>query len=154
MTQGSAAIRSGGLPDLPALVRLLQSAGLPTEDLAGGTALDLLVIESDRSIIGAIGLERFEKSALLRSLVVAPEYRHHGLGRQLVERLEQHAHVSGVDRLVLLTETAQKFFAALGYAVVDRESIPDPVKRSAEFRSLCPVTAACMTKSLSPLKHD
>jgi len=149
MTRAPAAIRTGGLPDLSALVRLLQSAGLPTEDLADVTALDLVVIENDGAIVGAIGLERFEKSALLRSLVVAPEHQRHGLGRRLVERLERDAHNSGIDRLVLLTETAERFFASLGYSVSDRQSVPDAVRRSAEFRTLCPVSAVCMTKSLS-----
>ena len=141
-------MRAGGLPDLPAVVRLLQAAGLPTADLRGAPAFDLWVIEADAALIGAIGLKRFEKSALLRSLVVVPEYRRHGLGRQLVEQLERVARMSGIDRLVLLTETAEGFFAGLGYSVTDRESVPAAVKGSAEFRTLCPVSAACMTKSL------
>jgi amino-acid N-acetyltransferase len=50
--------------------------------------------------------------------------------------------------LVLLTQTAEPFFARLGYSVVDRVYVPDEVKASAEFRSLCPAAATCMTKSL------
>lgn len=154
MTQPAAAIRTGGLPDLPVLVRLLQSAGLPTGDLTRTAALDLWFIEADGSIIGAIGLERFEKSGLLRSLVVAPEHRRHGLGRQLVERLERDAHNSGIDRLVLLTETAEGFFAGLGYSVTDRQLVPDAVRGSAEFRSLCPASAVCLTKSLPTVPQE
>ena len=149
MTQALAAIRRGGLPDLLVLMRLLQSAGLPTEDLTRTTSIDFWIIEADGSIVGTIGLERFEKSGLLRSLAVAPEHRRHGLGRQLVERLERDAYNSGIDRLVLLTETAERFFAGLGYSVTGRQSAPDAVRGSAEFRNLCPASAVCMTKSLS-----
>jgi amino-acid N-acetyltransferase len=149
MTSSRTAIRAGGPADLPAVVHLLRLAGLPTEDIAGATALDLWVLEAEGSLIGLISLERYEKCALLRSLVVAPGHQRRGLGRQLVEKLQHDARVSGVDQLVLLTETAEKFFAGLMFTVVDRNSVPDAVTRSAEFRSLCPASAVCMTKSLS-----
>jgi N-acetylglutamate synthase-like GNAT family acetyltransferase len=148
MNQWPAAIRSGSPPDLQALVRLLQAAGLPTEDLAGACALDLWVIDAEGSLIGAIGLQRFGKCALLRSLVIAQAHRRRRLGRQLVERLERDARAAGVDQLVLLTETAEGFFAGLGYSVADRQSVPDSIRGSAEFRTLCPLSAVCMTKSL------
>jgi amino-acid N-acetyltransferase len=56
---------------------------------------------------------------------------------------------AGIRRLVLLTETAASFFERLGYAVIDRQSVGAAVKESAEFRSLCPASAVCMTKSLN-----
>jgi N-acetylglutamate synthase-like GNAT family acetyltransferase len=56
----------------------------------------------------------------------------------------------GVAQLVLLTETAEPFFRRLGYTVIERGTAPSVVADSAEFRTLCPVTAVCMTKRLSP----
>ena len=50
---------------------------------------------------------------------------------------------------MLLTETADDFFSALGYRVVARESVPEAIRRSAEFRALCPASATCMRKALS-----
>jgi amino-acid N-acetyltransferase len=53
-----------------------------------------------------------------------------------------------VMQLVLLTQTAQSFFERLGYGVIDRALSPEAVRTSAEFRSLCPASAVCMTKTL------
>jgi amino-acid N-acetyltransferase len=47
-----------------------------------------------------------------------------------------------------LTETAEGFFRGLGYHVIDRGYVIEELKQSAEFRSLCPASAVCMTKSL------
>jgi amino-acid N-acetyltransferase len=52
---------------------------------------------------------------------------------------------------VLLTQTAEAFFERHGYQVADRDHVPDEIKQSAEFQSLCPSSAICMTKSLLSL---
>jgi N-acetylglutamate synthase-like GNAT family acetyltransferase len=104
------------------------------------------VIEVGRSLRGAICLEPFGYEGLLRSLVVAPDVRTHGLGRSLVAQLESDARAEGVRKLVLLTQTAEKFFAKLGYQIVSRDEISNAVKESAQFRSLCPASATCMAK--------
>ena len=142
-------IRSGQGADLPAVLALLQGAGLPTADLTSAQALHLWVLEAEESLFGVIGMERFGACALLRSLAVAPSYRQRGLGHQLVARLERDAQADGVEQLVLLTETAEKFFRAIGYEVIDRRHVPEEIKQSAEFRSLCPASAVCMTKLLT-----
>jgi amino-acid N-acetyltransferase len=132
---------------MPAVLKLLQSAGLPTSDLMSAQQLQLWVLNID-SLQGVVALERFGTEALLRSLAVAPEYRRRGLGRKLLARLELDARVDGILRLVLLTETAESFFACLGYRTVDRQSVSEALKQSAEFRSLCPASAVCMSKTL------
>ncbi len=130
---------------------LLEGAGLPTADLTSSPGLQLWILEEgDSSIVGAIALERSSgNEALLRSLVVVPASRGRGFGQQLVARVEQDSREAGIQRLVLLTETAEGFFKHLGYAVIDRRSAGDAVKQSAEFRSLCPASAVCMAKSLN-----
>ena len=140
-------IRRGEPDDLPAVLALLQSAGLPTADLTSAQRLHLWVLKTD-SLQGVIALERFGSEALLRSLAVAPEYRRHGLGHELVARLELDARADGIEQLVLLTETAERFFRDLGYEAIDRQSVSDGLKQSAEFRSLCPAYAVCMRKAL------
>jgi amino-acid N-acetyltransferase len=142
------AIRRGETVDLPAVLKLLQGAGLPTEDLSSAPGLHLWVLEVEESLVGVIGLERFGASALLRSLAIAPEHRRRGWGQQLVDRLEHDASGAGVQRLVLLTETGKEFFHKLGYEILDRRCVSDDVQQSAEFRSLCPALALCMSKSL------
>jgi amino-acid N-acetyltransferase len=147
-------IRRSQGADLAAVLALLQGAGLPTDDLTGAPGLHLWVLEAKESLFGVIGMQRFGAKALLRSLAVAPSYRQRGLGHQLVARLERDAQVNGVEQLVLLTETAEAFFRAIGYQVIDRRYVPEEIQRSAEFLSLCPASAHCMTKSLVPPSGD
>ena len=129
---------------------LLGDAALPVEDLQ--TAPVRLWVARDGSrVVGCVGLERYGSSALLRSLVVATAYRRAGLGQELVFTLERAARDSGVKLLALLTQTAEPFFTRLRYAVIDRAYLPDEMLQSAQFRSLCPSSATCMTKSLHRL---
>lgn len=140
--------------DRPIVRSLLVEARLPVADL--DTAPDLtfwVVRDASGRPVGAIGLERHGDAALLRSLVVTPGQRLHGLGRTLVRALEEHANATGVAQLVLLTETAETFFRRLGYAVIGRERAPLAVASSAEFRTLCPSTAVCMTKRLRNINN-
>lgn len=141
-------IRRGHSADLSAVLQLLNGAGLPTADLQSAHEFQSWMLEEKGSILGVIGLERFGGAALLRSLAVAPEHRKRGIGRELVAHLELEAKSEGIKQLVLLTETAEAFFRGLGYAVTDRSLVSDAVKQSVEFRSLCPVSAICMSKSL------
>jgi amino-acid N-acetyltransferase len=145
------AIRRSHAADLAAVVRLLQGAGLPTDDLTSAAGLHVWVLEADKSLFGVIGLERFGAGALLRSLAVAPGYRRRGFGHKLVAQLERDAQADGIEQLVLLTETAEDFFRRLGYEAVDRRYVPEEIRQSAEFQSLCPASAICMTKSLPSL---
>jgi amino-acid N-acetyltransferase len=115
-----------------------------------GAGLQIWVLEAQGVLAGVIGLERFGAGGLLRSLAVAPEYQRRGLGHDLVGQLEHDARAEGVERLVLLTQSAEAFFRGLGYSVIDRRYVPDELKQSEEFRSLCPATAVCMTKALDP----
>lgn len=142
-------IRPGEPADRPAVLTLLQGAGLPTADLHSIAGLRTWVLESQRALGAVIALERFGVDGLLRSLAVAPEHRNRGAGRELVARLERDARAEGVARLVLLTETAEPFFQALGYAPIDRQRVSMEMQQSAEFRALCPASATCMMKVLN-----
>jgi len=141
-------IRRGNSSDVSDILTLLQGAALPTADLTSAERLQMWVLEVNSSLVGVVALERFDKSALLRSLAVAPDHQKRGLGRQLVAYLERDAQAAGVEQLVLLTETAVPFFRSLRYRVVDRDTASDDVRQSAEFLSLCPVSATCMAKTL------
>jgi amino-acid N-acetyltransferase len=140
-------VRASRTSDHAAIRELLIDAALPIQDLDSAAGLRFWVAEDGGQLIGAIGLEPFGATGLLRSLVVSPSHRVHGLGSALVSVLEQEVSVQGVQTLVLLTETAEAFFRRRGYRVVERSVVPDEIKQSAEFRSLCPASAVCMTKS-------
>lgn len=141
------AIRPAAATDLPAIVRLLEAGRLPTADLPASHPVFLVAVGHD-GLAGAGGLEVHGDAGLLRSVVVAQELRGTGLGRALVEAVEAAARQRGLRELVLLTETARDFFAKLGYADIGRDQAPEAIRASAEFRSLCPQSAACMRKRL------
>jgi amino-acid N-acetyltransferase len=148
MASPQPSIRRGESADVPAVLTLLESAGLPTADLMNVRGLPMWVLEAEDSLVGVIALQRFGSDALLRSFAVAPEYRRRGFGRELVVRLEHDAQGMGVEQLVLLTETAETLFLSLGYGVIDRRHVSEELKQTAEFRSLCPASAVCMSKAL------
>jgi amino-acid N-acetyltransferase len=82
----------------------------------------------------------------LRSVVVERDSRGTGAGRAVVAAVEEIARAQGLQAIVLLTETARDFFARLGYEPVNREGVAEDVRRSAEFSSICPQSAHCMSK--------
>jgi len=134
---------------LPDVLKLLQGAGLPSADVAGNDRLRFWIFEAGECLLGVVALERFGSDALLRSLAIAPEQPNQGFGRELVARLERDGRTDGIKHLVLLTETAEAFFRGLGYGVIDRGAVSEEIRLSAQFRSLCPASAVCMTKSIA-----
>jgi amino-acid N-acetyltransferase len=139
---------SAGPNDLLAIRPLLERSGLPTSDLDSARPHFALIREHGR-VVAAGALQHFGSSALLRSVVVAPDRRASGLGRAIVGELERMARAAHITQLVLLTQTATEFFARQGYRVIARNAAPQDVQGSEEFRSLCPGSATCMVKSLS-----
>jgi amino-acid N-acetyltransferase len=77
-------VRQADQNELPAVLTFLADAGLPTAGLCDH--LDhLFVFESEGLLFGAIAFEAYPPYALLRSLVVAPEARGQGRGRELMD---------------------------------------------------------------------
>jgi len=143
-------VQTAAPADLPIVRALLAEARLPVEDLEQASDLAFWVVRSSAgTAVAAIGLERYGSTGLLRSLIVVPAERGRQLGRTLVAALETQARAAGITQLVLLTETAESFFSRLGYVAIARDRAPSAVASSAEFRTLCPATAVCMTKLLS-----
>jgi amino-acid N-acetyltransferase len=141
-------VRDAAAEDLIVIQALLQRSGLPTSDLESAQP-EFAVVRENGQVIAAGALQRFGSSALLRSVVVAPDRRASGLGQAVVRELERMARATQVGRLVLLTQTAAEFFARQGYRVIERSTVPQDIQGSEEFRSLCPSSAICMAKSLS-----
>ena len=134
--------------DLTGIVALLAAADLCHDDLAPEHMAHFLTIREGGELIGTVGLEVFGSDALLRSLIVASSHRGEGLGIQLVEGIEAHAHDIGVTSLYLLTTTADRFFDRHGYEQIERASVPEAIGATTEFVSFCPDSAVCMRKRL------
>jgi amino-acid N-acetyltransferase len=145
-------VRDASQNDWGGVRQLLDEAGLPVADLGPEQLVDFLVAEragSNRSeTLGIIGLQRFNQTALLRSLVVSQHDRKSGLGRRLVTAVEANACCAGVKDLWLLTIDAERFFESLGYKMMSRESAPDSIRSTQEFSGLCPDGAYLMRKIL------
>jgi amino-acid N-acetyltransferase len=131
-----------------AIVTLLRDTRLPTEDLP--PTLDHFFVATDgTSVVGTIGLEVYGECGLLRSMVVHPNQRSGGIATRLVQALEDNAQAQGVRCMYLLTETAPDYFQRKGYERISRENVPDAIKASSEFSTVCPASAIVMKKTLS-----
>jgi amino-acid N-acetyltransferase len=136
--------------DLTAIRELLAASGLPGEDLTPAH-LDSFWVQRDATgLVGVVGIEVRGRAALLRSLAVRGDGRGHGLGAALVAHAESRAAALGADTVYLLTTTAERFFAARGYAVTPRAVAPPEIQATAEFAELCPSSSICMTKRVAP----
>jgi amino-acid N-acetyltransferase len=136
--------------DLPAIRALLAASGLPGEDLTSAHLVSFWVRRDTAGLAGVVGLEPRGRTALLRSLAVRSDTRGGGLGTDLLSHAESQATALGVDAVYLLTTTAERFFAAHGYAVTSRETAPPAIQATTEFAELCPSNSVCMTKRLAP----
>jgi amino-acid N-acetyltransferase len=144
-TMPEVTIAAAASDDAAALAHLLRAADLPAEDFAPHLSHFLVARQGNR-LIGTVGAEVYGEVALLRSLVVAPEYRGRGLGAMLLRRLEQAAGAWGVRRWWLLTTTAEAFFLQHGFKVTARDAAPAAIAATTEFQELCPATAVCLSR--------
>ncbi|HEX6192882.1 MAG TPA: arsenic resistance N-acetyltransferase ArsN2 [Chitinophagaceae bacterium] len=131
-------------------IDLLIANNLPVSDLDKSKPLYVLVI--DEQVAATAGLELFEKTALLRSVSVKKDMQGQGLGKTIAREMEEIAKKKGVDTFYLLTTTAKDFFEKNGYIVIDRNEVPDTIRSSSEFSSVCPSTATVMKKDLTAKK--
>ena len=136
-------VRSGTDADYPAVIALLETAGLPTDGVPR-TLGDFLVADTGDGLAGAIGLERYGSGALLRSAVVRPGDQGTGIGAALVRALLDRARDGGLREIYLLTTTAERWFPRFGFAPIEREQVPDALRASVEFRHACPASATVM----------
>jgi amino-acid N-acetyltransferase len=139
-------IRAAGPADADAIETLLRAADLPVSGVASGID-GFVVCEQGGVIVGAAGLERYDGDVLLRSLVVDERVRGLGIGGRLVDDRLAAAAAEGARDVYLLTETAEAFFARLGFERIGRDEAAVGVQQSEEFVSLCPVSAAVMRRS-------
>ena len=138
------------LDDESRIKHLLADCGLIHEDITPELlAHFLLGLDGDR-LVAAVGLEIKSHGALLRSLAVDAAYRNRKIATGLVKKIEDYAKSLKVDSLYLLTLTAEAFFKKCGYRTTARDSVPAGIQETAEFKNLCPATAACMVKHLRP----
>lgn len=143
------AIRPPRADDLPALKALLDASGLPSSDLTEAHLKHFIILGQAGRVAGSVGIEPHGEDALLRSLAVETMLRGEGYGQRLLELMEERARDEGVQRMYLLTTSADNFFHHQGYEPVARDSVPDAIRGTSQFAGLCPASAACLLKTLN-----
>lgn len=128
----AALIRDAVPADAPAVARLLDQLGYPTEPAAAASRLERLRIVGDRVLVADAGgevvglahlqvtpaLEHDRPAAKIGALVVDESRRGEGVGRALIEALDQEARVRGCGVLFLTTSArrtdAHEFYRRVG----------------------------------------
>lgn len=135
--------------ELGEVLALLKESGLPLDGLEDHReALLLLVAREGGSVAGRVAgsaaLELYGEAALLRSVAVREGMRGRGLGERPFREALARARERGVERVYLLTETAEGFFPRFGFRPAARGEAPQVVRDSVEFASACPASARMM----------
>jgi amino-acid N-acetyltransferase len=129
---------------LDEVVELLRKCNLPYQDISLENNLFLSYHDDSGRIIGSGGLEFYSRFALLRSVAVDENVRGNSIGKQIVNELLKKAKEKNAYEVYLLTDTARNFFINRGFMDVGRDNVPNDVKASSEFSSVCPVSASAM----------
>jgi amino-acid N-acetyltransferase len=124
---------------------LIADAGLPIEDLNYQKQI-LISFFEQHVFIATAGLEIYGTDALLRSVAVVKEKQKQGIGSLIFEHLKPVLVENKIQNLYLLTETAKDFFLKKGFELIERKDVPESVKASAEFSSICPASAIVMVR--------
>lgn len=125
----------------------LCAANLPADDIEDSGRAFFEAVSGDDQTIGYAGLERCASDYLLRSVIVLPPYRGHGLGRAIVEATLQRA--DGGD-VYLATTSAAPFFSTIGFSEVPRAEVPAAVLATRQLSSICPSSATTMKLNRPP----
>jgi N-acetylglutamate synthase-like GNAT family acetyltransferase/protein-tyrosine-phosphatase len=146
----TATLRDASPADYAGVAALLAASHLPLagvpDDLKG------FVVADDGRIVGAAAVEVRGVAGLLRSVAVDPPYQGRGLGAALVDRARERARAAGVEDVFLLTTTAENYFPRHGFAVASRDTVPQALRESEEFRGACPASAVLMHRRLAPVR--
>ncbi len=108
----------------------------------------LVAIGDDGEVVGAVALEVRARRGLLRSAVVDPEHRERGVGSGLVHATIARASELGLRELYLLTENAAAFFERFGFDSIERDDVPQEIRRTSSFVKECPESAAVLCLEL------
>jgi arsenate reductase/amino-acid N-acetyltransferase len=137
------------VPVSDALKAALTSAGLPVDDLDEQDRSYFALVDADGGLVGYSGIERCGGDAvLLRSIVVAPEFRSHGFGRRLVELTIAGTPID--TDIYLATTSAASFFESFGFVVVRRDQAPKAILSTRQLSGLCPASATIMRLNRPP----
>jgi amino-acid N-acetyltransferase len=126
-------LRAAGLADVSRLNKLLEEASLPSGHIEEFIE-NFVVIENEGAVAGGGGFERYESSAVLRSVVVEEALRGRGLGKGIAEALMDRARKAAVTDFCLFTIDSHEFWRKLGFEDVPMSAWPEPAQKCWQFR--------------------
>lgn len=127
--------------DRPELAALLAGAQLPLDGLDDA---EVAIAWIDGVLAGAAGLERWDRSGLLRSVAVADAHRGSGLAELLVRERLSAAWLDRLDAVYLLTQGAAGYFERFGFRAIERTALPPALARSTQLALPACSTAVAM----------
>ena len=105
------------------ILRLPLGMSVYNEDLSKEAAHDHFCVISGDKVIGTLFMARVDETTLkMRQVAVDESLRDTGIGRRLVEYMENHYKDSGIKKIVLdARKTAVGFYLKTGYNIVGDE---------------------------------
>jgi HAD superfamily hydrolase (TIGR01457 family) len=137
-----ARLRPAGPPDAVRVIALLEEAGL---DAAEAPTETVVAIDGG-DVVGTAACDVQGDQAYLRSVTVSESARGFGVGALVTAAAVRDAVARGARGVYLVTESAEGFFARLGFELLERRALPAWVRaRSTE----CSESASPMTRSVA-----
>lgn len=123
-------VRKASMRDIPPILALINSYAadgimLPRTEFEMSENIRDFSVAYDGDVLAGCGALHFytPTTAEVRSLAVLPEIKQHGIGRALVEALEQEARENELDAIFAFTYSPG-FFKKLGFSEVERGELP------------------------------
>jgi amino-acid N-acetyltransferase len=90
---------------------------------------EFIVFEDKKKVIACGALHvSWEDLAEIKSLAVLAEYQKQGLGRKIVNNLQENAKDLGINKVFVLSFNPE-FFVKLGYKKIQKEDLPHKIWR-------------------------
>jgi len=132
--------------DFLQIQNLLECSGLSTRGITADAGK--YYIAKGSSVMGVLGFEIYNTSALLRSLAVYPPFKKRGIAKQLIEHVLNNVRHHRCDTAYLLTNTAADYLCTYGFVPIDRNDIPSDILTTSALGDVCPMSSTCMALKL------
>lgn len=123
--------------DIPSIARLIESADLPPffiEEFLPG----FVIARHNDDLIACGGVEIYDDTCFIRSIVVRPEARGTRLGRRLAELLMDAGRAAGAHDAYLFTMDAWAFWKHLDFVDIDVEAWKPVACQTWQYRFVAP----------------